>query len=148
MAVTDLHVATLRAALSGNLDEYRTLLRGFDRQTDVRPYIALVNCAFIAAAERRFGKNLTADAAIAYVADVRTRTDEAASSLDPVVGERVLLTATAGGNVRGLDPRAVRGAQQLLLAGLISDEQPDEAELDVLLARARKEADDLLIGNS
>jgi hypothetical protein len=148
MTVTDHEVATLRAALSGNLEEYRALLGSFDRQTDARPYIALVNCAFIGAAERRFGKHLTTEEAVAYVADVRTRTEEAARSLDPLVGERVLLTAVAGGNVQGLDPRAVRGAQQLLLAGLIADEQPDAAELDGLLARARKETDDLLRGTT
>jgi hypothetical protein len=142
MPVSDHIVAMLRAALSGNPEEYKRLFRsGYDAKSDVRPYIALVNCAFISAAERRFGQGATQDDVIEFVAEVRSRSDDTARLLDPVTAERVLLTAVADGNVAGLDPQAVRESQLYLLAALISDEQLDDAALDTFLATAREEAD-------
>jgi hypothetical protein len=142
MPVSDHVVEMLRAELSGNPDRYKELLRtGYDRSTDARPYIALVNCAFITAAERRFGSSASPDDVTEFVAEVRSRNDDTAALLDPVTAERVLLTAVSDGSIAGLDPQAVRESQLFLLAALVSEANLDGAGLDALLASARREAD-------
>jgi hypothetical protein len=142
MPVSDHVVEMLRAELSGNPDRYKELLHtSYDRAADARSYIALVNCAFMSAAERRFGASATQDDVTEFVAEVRSRNDDTATLLDPVTAERVLLTAVSDGNIAGLDPQAVRESQLFLLAALVSDENLDGPALDALLAVAREEAD-------
>ena len=145
MPVTDHHVAMLRAALTGRREEYRRRLGGLAENGGVRPYLALVNCAFIDAAERRFPRGVTtADEVASFIASFMSRTDTSAEQ-DPEVLTRVLLTAVADETITGLDPDAVRAAQHYMLAAMIVDEQLSDAALDATLARARELADAQLI---
>ncbi len=144
MAVTDLQVATLRAQLTGNLEEHRRLLAQFDEKSDGRPYVMLTNAAFIEAAERKFTSDTTADDIIQFVADVRSRSERIGGSMDPRVAERVLLAAVADADIGDLDPREVRRSQTILLNALIVDENLDGADLDEFIATARGLADRLL----
>jgi hypothetical protein len=144
MAVTDLQVATLRAQLAGDPEEHRRLLARFDERSDGRPYVTLTNAAFVEAVDRKFPGDAGADDIIAFVADVRSRSEQVAGSLDPRVAERVLLAAVTGAEVSDLDPRQVRRSQRVLLNALVVDADLDGADLDEFMATARGLADRLL----
>lgn len=144
MPISDLQLATLRAQLAGDAAEHRRLLSQLDPGTDQRPYAILANAAFIETAGRRFGNRGTPAAARAFVADVRTRSETVRDSLDPPLAEQVLLTAIADGTISGIDPWAVRSTQLVMLAAMIADEQPDDAQLDEFLAAVRALAESML----
>ncbi len=144
MAVTDEQVAALRALLTGNVTENRSLLARFDRDSDGAGYSALVNAAFFEAADRRFGKGSTPTDVIEYVADVRSRSSDIAEKMDPNTGERLIRKVLAGESTDDIDSRASATAKLFLLAALMADENFGSAELDQFLARVRKMADYLL----
>jgi hypothetical protein len=144
MPVTDDQVAALRALLRDDMDRHRQLFAGLDRAEARKGYPALVTAAFIEAVERRFGTGSQPADIVAFVADIRTRSDRLASRLDPDVSERVIQSVLGDGTVRGLDKEAVTSAKLLLLAGLIADARLDDAGLDEFLAAARKLADQLM----
>jgi predicted nucleic acid-binding protein len=144
MPVTDEQVAVLRALLRDDMDRYRQLFDGLDREQANKGYPALVTAAFIEAVERRFGTTSQPADIVMFVADVRSRSDLAATELDPDAAERVILAVLDQGTTRGLPREAVSRAKLVLLAGLISDANPDEAGLDEFLASARKLADQLM----
>lgn len=144
MPVTDDQVAALRALLRDDMDQHRQLFAGLDRAAAKKGYPALVTAAFIEAVERRFGTGYQRADIVAFVADVRARSDRLTSRLDPDVAERVVESVLGDGTVRGLDQQAVTSAKLLLLAGLIADARLDDAGLDEFLAAARKLADQLM----
>lgn len=144
MPVTDDQVAMLRALLSDDTDRYRQLLDGLDRAEVNKGYPALVTAAFGIAVERRFGTSCQPADIVAFVADVRARSDRLASRLDPDVSERVIQAVLGDGTVRSLDKEAVTSAKLLLLGGLIADAHLDDTGLDEFLAAARKLADQLM----
>jgi predicted nucleic acid-binding protein len=144
MPVTDEQVAVLRALLRDDMDRYRQLFDGLDRAQARKGYPALVTAAFIEAVERRFGTTWQPADIVTFVADVRARSDLAATGLDPDAAERVILTVLGQQTTRDLPREAVTRAKLVLLAGLISDAGLDEAGLDEFLAAARKLADQLM----
>ena len=144
MPVTDDQVAALRALLHDDMDRHRQLFAGLDRAEAKKGYPALVTAAFIEAVERRFGTGSQPADIVAFVADVRARSDRLASRLDPDVSERAIQAVLGEGTVRGLDKEAVTGAKLLLMAGLIADARLDDAGLDEFLAAAKKLADQLM----
>ena len=144
MPVTDDQVAALRALLRDDMDRHRQLFAALDRAEAKKGYPALVTAAFIEAVERRFGTGYQPADIVAFVADVRARSDRLASRLDPDVSERAIHAVLGEGTVRGLDKEAVTGAKLLLLAAVIADAQLDDAGLDEFLAAARKLADQLM----
>ena|SRR5579862_2622049 len=144
MPVTDDQVAALRALLSDDMDRHRQIYAGLDRAETKKGYPALVTAAFIVAVERRFGTTSELADIVAFVADVRSRSDRLASRLDPDISERVIQAVLGDGTVRGLDKESVTGAKLLLLGGLIADARLDDAGLDEFLATARKLADQLM----
>src|ERR1700721_1059748 len=133
MPVTDDQVAALRALLRDDMDRHRQLFAGLDRAEAKKGYPALVTAAFVEAVERRFGTGSQPADIVAFVADIRTRSDRLASRLDPDVSERVIQSVLGDGTVRGLDKEAVTSAKLLLLAGLIADARLDDAGLDEFL---------------
>jgi hypothetical protein len=143
MAVTDQQLAILRAMLSGNAAEHKRLLGELDRNDRVG-YSALVTAAFIEAVDRRFGKDSTPAEAIEYVADVRSRLDDAADAVDPRVGERLILKVVTGASTDDIDPKASSTAKLFLLTALVADQNLDSVGLDEFMASARKLADHLL----
>ena len=143
MAVTDDQVAALRAQLAGDLEEHRRLFAQLT-PTDVRSgYRALTSAAFCVAAERHFPKGTTAADVIAYVGDVRSRT-QAAAQLDPRTAERVILAVVTDGPLDDVDLRTSFEIQLLLLAAMTADAQLDAAGLDAFLVESRKLADQWL----
>lgn len=136
MAITDDQVALLRTQLRGEFDEYERLYPEFDKsQTD--GYIELIGATFILAAERRFRPNGTRPDIIMFVAEVRSKTRAAAESIDPKIGERVLLAALTNEPIDDLDADAVILAQLHLLVAITAAEGLSASEIDALLAKAR-----------
>jgi hypothetical protein len=78
--LTDEQVAPLRAQLAGNLEEHQRLLAQLNTEEIQTPYRKLVSAAFFIAAERRFPKGSTRGDVTNFVADARSRTEEARRS--------------------------------------------------------------------
>jgi hypothetical protein len=144
MPVTDDQVAALRALLSDDIDRHRQIYAGLDRAEARKGYPALVTAAFGIAVDRRFGTSYQPTDIVAFVADVRARSDRLAQRIDPDVAERVISAVLGRGTTRGLDKEAVTSAKLLLLGGLIADARLDDGGLDEFLAAARKLADQLM----
>jgi hypothetical protein len=144
MTVTDKQVATLRAQLAGNLAEHKRLFRQLDWQPEGLPYTALIDAAFFEAVDRRFANGGTAGDVIAYVADVRSRFDEAAEAVDPEAAERLILKVLGQGSIADMDSKTAITAKQFILVALIVDEHLQGAALDEFLAQARELADQWL----
>ncbi len=142
MAVSADEVATLRAYLSGNMDEYRRMQQQLDPVAARSGYSALIAAAFFEAVDRRFARlgTTTADI-IKYVGDVRARSARVSDALDPRAAERVIRHALGDGSIRDLDHDIVIGVQIVILSALIADERLDDSGLDQFMAEARKLAD-------
>jgi hypothetical protein len=141
MPVTDKQLAALRAQLTGRLDEHKRLLALFDWSVDGAGYTALLDAAFSGAVDRRFDGQTSTEDIIAYVADVRARTDRAGEVVDPDAAERLIGAVLGRSNVEDLDPRTAITAKQYLLVALVADAGYDEAGLDQFLLDASNLAD-------
>jgi hypothetical protein len=130
--------------LTGNRGEYRQLVALVDRQDDSIGYSALLTGAFFEAVNRRFGKKSAKGDVIEFVADVRSRLDEVAETVDPRVAERLIREVLGDGSTRDVPGRASATAKLFLLAALVADEGLDGAGLDEFMAKSRKLADHLL----
>jgi len=143
MPVTDDEVAVLRAQLAGDQARHQELYRRLDRSAATRAtYTVLITAAFIEAVERRFaGKGTPADV-ISYVADVRSRSDDAAEALDARAAERLIRGVLTDENTADIDGKTRGAVSIIMLSALVSDEQLDDAGLDAFLAVAREKAND------
>jgi hypothetical protein len=137
-------IAALRAQLSGNSSEHQRLVREFGGRDDKVAYSALVNAAFLEAVNRRFSRKSQTSDVIDYVADVRSRIDEAADAVDPRVGEQIIFEVLGRGTADGIDSRTSATARMFLLTALIADERLDVTALNQFVAKATKTADYLL----
>jgi hypothetical protein len=144
MPVTDDQVAALRAYLAGDFGTHKQLHRQLDPVAAGTGYTALIAAAFFEAVDRRFTKNGTDADVVKFVASVRTRSERLADELDPHIAERIIRHSLGSGSIADLDDETVIRAQIVLLAGLISDEKLDDAELDEFVATARELGDRLM----
>jgi hypothetical protein len=144
-AVTDEQVATLRAQLAGNSDEYKRRWEQLDKGSAKVGYTALVAAGFFEAVDRRFAKNSVIAGrsdVVGYVGDVRARSERVANELDPHAAERLMLHALGEGSIADLDDETVAGTQMLIRAALVTDEELDDAELDAFMAEVREVAEE------
>lgn len=145
MPVTDLQVAALRAQLSGHLADHKALFSRIDWEHNGAGYAALLDGAFFEAVDRRFNDSTTQEDIVAYVADVRSRTEEAAERVNPDYAERLISIALGrGGSFDDLDEKPATTARLFLLVSLTIDQEYDDDGLDEFLREARKNADHLL----
>lgn len=140
MAVTADQVATLRADLAGDFNQYDRLYESLDHEAARMTYAALIEAAFFEAVDQRFAKDGTVANVIEYVADIRARSDRL-SEIDSHAAERLIRACLGDGSVDDLDDKTRFGTEIVLLAGLIVDEHLDDAGLDEFLGEARKLAD-------
>jgi hypothetical protein len=141
MPVTDDEVAALRAHLSGNQVLQQELYAGLVSPAARSRYATLVAAAFFEAVDRRFGKNGAAADVISFVADVRSRSERLAESIDPQAAESLIRAVVTKVDVSDLDTETKGRVFIVVLVALVSDEQFDGDELDAFLAEARKTAD-------
>lgn len=144
MTVTDEQVATLRAFLSGDAAEHKRMARQFESQADRVGYSALITAAFFAAVDRRFRKDTPKEDIINYVAEVRSRFDDVAEAVDPLVAERLIHEVLGEGSTDDVRGAKSARAKLFLLAALVADADLDSGALDEFIVKARKYADYLL----
>lgn len=141
MAITNRQVATLRAQLAGDVAEHRRLFAELNSPEDRTEYTALFSAAFCEAVARRFADGSTRKDVVEFVGDVRSRIDNIADEIDPLVAERLILAVYTDEQIADIEKNTRYATQALLLAALISDEHLDTNELDNFMAQARKLAD-------
>lgn len=139
MPVPAEQVATLRAYLAGDFEEYERLYEQLDRDAARATYLALIEAACFEAIDRRFaGKDTTIADVIHFVADARARFDEVRDELDPRVAERIIRAVLDDDPIDDLDDKTRISNISVLLTVLIADENLDDAGLDEFLADAMK----------
>jgi hypothetical protein len=142
--VTDQQVAVIRALMGRDAETYRRLRAELDRKADRLGFLTVLCCCFIEAVERRFdrgGSLAGAAEIIEFVADVRTRTPEAADALDARTAERVIWYALDDSGLDDMDSKAFVRTQILLLAALAADADLDDAAVEEFMATVRPMAD-------
>ena len=145
MAVSADQVATLRAYLSGDREEFLRLNRALDRSEEgSTAYTALITAAFVEAVEGRFNERTPRGEVIDYVADVRSRSDYVAEELDPDKAERMIMTVIADEDVNDLSTNERIQVEMILIAGLVADASFSDAERDAFLEKSRAFGDELL----
>lgn len=147
MAITDKHVAVLRAQLTGRRGEHLRLAKQLSPEESNQEYAALVAAGFIRAVERRFIRNEeTADVSevVDFVADLRAIDDEMSDVINPQLAESMILHLLNKGSVADADADTKFGHQIVILATLVGEEQFSTTELDTFLTDARSLGNDLL----
>lgn len=144
MPVTDDQVATLRAYLEGDFESHKRLHGQLDPVAARTGYTALIAAAFFEAVDRRFAKNGADADVVEFVGSVRSRSERLANELDPGIAERLIRHSLGEGSISDVDDDTVVRTQIVLLAGLIADEQLDNAGLDEFMATARMLGDRLM----
>jgi hypothetical protein len=140
MPVTEDEIAVLRAHLSGNQASQEELQARLTSPAARSRYATLVAAAFFEGVDRRFADRGTADV-IAFVADVRARSDRLSESIDPQAAERLIRSALTDEDVSDLDTETRGRLFIVMLVALASDEGFSGEGLDAFLAEARKTAD-------
>lgn len=140
MAVTDDQVAALRALLRGDQGEYERLYAQLGK-SDGASYAALIGAAFIIAAERRFQPDGTTADVIEFVAETRSHDPSIAESIDPKIGERLVLAALNDEPIDDIDAKTATVTELLLVAAMTAKGY-EAAELDSLLQEARELVDE------
>lgn len=141
MAVTTEQVATLRAFLVRDFEQYERLHEQLDPVAARTGYTALIAAAFVEAVDRRFGSNSADADVVEFVGEARARFDPDGDAIDPRAAERMIRAVYTDEEIGDLDTETVVGNQVILLTALIADEGFDNTELDDLLAKARELAD-------
>jgi hypothetical protein len=141
MAVTDHQAATLHALLAGDFDEHARLRAQLDRDADREGYSALIAAAFFLAADRRFAASHAPADIVEFVASARSSSASAADQIDPLLAERMIRGVFEDEDLHDVSGQVLLEAQVMLLAALVGERRPDDAELDELLADSRKLAD-------
>jgi len=143
MPVTDDIVAIVRAYLEVDGERAQRLLGTLDASQNFA-YQAMVAGTFMAAVTRKFNKHSSRDEIIDYVAQVRSRSEEMAESLDPSATERMIASIYADEDIDDIDPRTVMNIEIFVAVAIVSDKEISGPDLDDFLATARKYADQML----
>lgn len=146
MPVTDDIVATFRAHLRGDREEWNRRNDALDRSpATTEPYFAFLTALFATTVYRRFGENPKRDAIIDFVAELRARDDVLAERLPPEPTER-LINMIFNDKVKTDDiPRQQAiDIRMGVLTAIIRDANPDGAVIDRILEDSRELANGLL----
>jgi hypothetical protein len=135
MRITDLDMATLRALLVNDFDEYRRLIDQHTDEETKRGYFPLLTAAFFIAVEQRFNRKPRSEI-VEWVADVRARMD-ANDQIDPNVAEKLILWVFGKASTDDVDVNTDFGHQTMLLGLLIREREFSDPELDAFLQQAR-----------
>lgn len=145
MAVTADQVATLRAHLSGDRDEFHRLNATMDHGPEATAaFAALVLAAFVKAVDRRFPAETSRDDVERYVREVRSRSARLEEKLDQDAAVRLILSVNTDERVDDLDAETRFGMELVLLTAMIGDERLDAYGLEDFLFEARKFGDQLI----
>jgi hypothetical protein len=137
VTVTPEHVATLRAHLAGDFDEYQQRWATLERSPGKTGYITLISAAFFQAVHRRFKDTSTDADIVEFIGDVRAKFDETGDEVDPQAAEVLIRGALGEDSDTELDDDTVISTQITVLTALVLDENLDDAELGKFLADAQ-----------
>ena len=142
MTITSEHVATLRAYLVGNLEDFNS---GMDRLKTTQDKVAfntLLGAAFVHEMDQRFADSAAVPQIIEFVGKVRAGLDEAKQDqLDPAKAERLIRYSLGPANVEDIDAKTLGGLQIVLLTASIRDRGLSPEEIDAFLAEVRQLAE-------
>lgn len=146
MPVTDDMVATYRAFLSGDHEQWKRRRAALGTSPEAtRPFFALLTGLFVEAVERRFDPSVSRDEIIGFVAEVRARSDELAERLDPHATERMISMVFDDDVATDDIPRdQTIGVRLTITAAIVGDEGMDSAQLEDFLSKSRALADEIL----
>lgn len=146
MPVTDDQVATLRALLTGESEEYQRRLAELDREAAKTGWTGLIAAGFFEAVYRRFARRTNRHAeVIKFVGDARARYADVGKDFDPHAAERLILHSLGvEGSIQDLDDNTVIGIQLTVMGMLVADAQLNEAELDEFIQQVRETANEII----
>lgn len=139
----DRQVAALHALLAGRVEENRRLLGELSHEELNVGYAAVISAAFFELARRRFirdGEPADNAEVIAFVADARTRTEDAADIIDPAVAETAInyvLGKLPLDAYDGVDGNVGFQVKSLLVAIMVADEDFGDDGLDAFMTKVR-----------
>lgn len=147
MPVTDVQAAALRAFLTQDIESAARLTRNLSRE-ETSGYTYLALAALSVAARDRFHPECTHADMVRYVAKARIQRiqDGEEYDFDPAAAENVLRHALGHPVTHAADPQEQFRAVIALLSALAGDAHADQAEVDMVLARARVLADRWMAG--
>jgi hypothetical protein len=128
--------SALRLMLTGQRDEYLSMVRAFDAD-ETRDFLVLLAGAFLELVDREFAGADLPSAVVEWVGALRAESDAAARLVDPVRAEQAILLALGLSEADQLSAKEVRDTQLLLLPILADGQHLGSDEIDQLLAAAR-----------
>lgn len=143
MTTIDKQVTALHALLAGRFDESQRLLRNLSPEEVNVGYAAVISAAFFELTQRRFirdGKPASDAEVIDFVAEARSRTEEAVKVIDPQIAELAInfvlgkLPLDAYDDV---DDNIAFRLKSLLVAIMAADENFSDSKLDAFMVRVR-----------
>lgn len=143
MPVTDDVVEIVRAYLEVDGERAQRLLGSLDASQN-QAYQAMIAGTFMAAVTRRFNKQSSREEIIDYVAQVRSRSEEMAESLEPSATERMIASIYSDVDIDDIDPRMVMNIEIFIAVAIVSDKGISGPDLDDFLATARTYAEKML----
>ena len=145
MPVTDDMVATVRAYLELDQDRFQQLNATLDKSREASiAYKAMIAGAFMTAVTRKFNEQSSRDEIIDYVAQVRSRSESMAESLEPSATERMIASIYSDVDIDDIDARMVMGIEMYIAVAIVTDKGISGPELDEFLDTARKYAEKML----
>jgi hypothetical protein len=137
----DDQVALLRAMLTGDDGTHQRLSADLERRSDSDRFGVLLSVAFTLALRRHFRAGYTAADVIRLAARIRADSEEAASQIDPAGAEKLIRAALGEPGLADNADDLTKGSTQAVgLVLLISDEEPDDGQLDTFLVEAQQQA--------
>lgn len=147
MTVTAEQLASVRAYVTGDTNEFKRITDAFDA-TEGRVNGALISAAFYLAASKRFAVADPKSEIISFVSDLRsTSAEEVADAINPHIAERLLLTTVADEDIDDIDDEVRGKLISLLLVAMVKEANFEGSELDGFLVEAGRLAEKWL-GNS
>lgn len=143
MPVTDDVVEIVRAYLEVDGERAQRLLGSLDASQN-QAYQAMIAGTFMAGVTRRFNKQSSREEIIDYVAQVRSRSEEMAESLEPSATERMIASIYSDVDIDDIDPRMVMNIEIFIAVAIVSDKGISGPDLDDFLATARTYAEKML----
>lgn len=146
MPVTDDMVASFRAYLSGDREQWNRRMNAMDRSPkSERVYLAMLTAVFFEALARRFSDAPTRDETVEFVADLRSRGEQLAERLDPEAAERMIAAVYDHDvDLDGISQDQRLGVRMSVSRVIFYDEGPDSAELEEFLDKSRTFANEML----
>ena len=139
IAITDWHVAWVRAFLRQDMETLKPMLERTSRTNEPDGTTLLLRAAFVEAVRRRFVGGTRADV-VRFVAHSRIRRGRNAPPVDPAVAEKLIMEVLTGTPADGLTDLQ-KGQHIILLSELVEDEDLTAPELEAFLADARTYAE-------